>query len=426
MRLQYLFQYAAALVLGAATLVGCSESEKTGCKGEGFTRCLGAFPPDAIEEDTSANGEQVQKLIWYAGEEGPRCIKEFEEEYRSFIRAGDADSKDLAIYLPPDGAWLVQSMNLLLQGGHAPQDYADRTKTLFTENTPFDFLKKAPFLYISACDGSLYLSDRDYSESDLEKIVDEYDVPSPDTNPRFYRGFINATASVNELARQYPDPERVFLFGSLAGAFGVIGLAAHTAELFPDADIFIFQDGSPAMAMGDVDPDFYTTMVKLWGADKMVPKDAGVYGESGHVMTLMNWVLERYDNVYAATFASARETSIQNIINLAHPDQQPITPAIYSCFVTSTLEYVRSNAAEKADGRYNYYVVDQPADNINELKGGDRTGDKEKYALRLSDDSEGPTIHEWLNQLITKSPDWTSHSELPMTLDMMGHCKDAQ
>lgn len=421
---RYLFHCVAAIVLGAATLIGCSDSDETGCKGEGFTRCLGVFPPDAIEHETSEQGDDVQKLIWYAGEEGPRCIKEFEEEYRSFIRAGDPSSKDLAIYLPPDGAWLVQSRSVLLQGGHAPYTYADRTKTIFTENTPFDFLQKAPFLYVSACDGSLYLSDKDYTSDMLHEVLEDTDLPNKDTNPRFYRGFINATASVNELARQYPDPERVFLFGSLAGAFGVIGLAAHTAELFPNADIFIFQDGSPAMAMGDVDKSFYTTMVKLWGADKMVPKDAGEYGESGHVLTLMNWVLERYDNVYAATFASAKEISIPTIINLAHTNTDPISAEIYECFVTSTLEYVRSNAEAKADGRYNYYVVNQNADNIGELRGRDRTGDQENYALELQDGSDGPTVKEWINQLVHKSPDWTSHSEIPMTLDKMGHCKD--
>lgn len=426
MRIQQLLQSAAITMMGAAMLMGCDDAEDKGCKGEGFTRCLGAYPPDDIVPDTSLPGASVQKLHWKAGDEGPRCIKEIEEEYNSFIREGAAGNNDLAIYLPPDGAWLVQSVNLLLQGGNAVKTYADRTKTIFSDNTPFDFIRDATFLYISACDGSLYLSDKDYTTPMLEDVLSDIALPNKDTNPRYYRGFINASSSINELGRQHQDPDRVFLFGSLAGGFGVIGMAAHTAETFPNADIFVLQDGSPAMAMGDVDPQFFTTMVDLWGANKVLPKDSGEYGTTGHVMTLLNWALERYDNLHAATFASAQEASIRNIVNLAHLDSDPISKPIYSCFVTSTLEYVRQNAAEKAGGRYNYYVVDRGADNIGELRGGDRTGDREQYALELPDGSTGPTVKEWIDQFVNKSPEWTSYAELEMTPDMMGHCKDAR
>src|SRR5699024_8565966 len=112
-----------------------------------------------------------------------------------------------------------------------------------------------------------------------------------------------------------------------------------------------------------------------------------------------------------------QEASIRTIVNLAHLDSDPITKPIYSCFVTSTLEYVRQNAAEKAGGRYNYYVVDRSADNIGELRGGDRTGDREQYALELPDGSTGPTVKEWIDQFVNKSPEWTSYAELEMTPD---------
>src|SRR5699024_6170811 len=108
------------------------------------------------------------------------------------------------------------------------------------------------------------------------------------------------------------------LIGSMAGGFGVIGAAAHTAETFPNADVFILQDGSPAMGMGDVDKDFFTNQVHLWGANSILPDDVGSYGTSGHVMTLMNYVMERYENIHVATFASIREKSIKMIID-AHP-----------------------------------------------------------------------------------------------------------
>lgn len=418
MSVRTLLQTAGVALFGALAFMGCDDDAVDKCDEEGLGRCVDTFPPDEIERATDdKSGDMVQTLRWKPGEYGPRCLGG--EAYHSYIREGTSDSNDVLIYMPSDGARLVHGGFMLTSGGAPPVSYDKRAKSIFNDNSPFSFLQDITALTISPCDGSLYLGDRDYSTEDLEEALDGLTPSRKDLAPRYYRGFINAAASVNELARQHEDPERVFLVGSMAGGFGVVGMAAHAAEVYPNADIFVLQDGSPAMGMGDVDPSFFEEQVRLWGAGALIPPDAGEYGTSGHVMTLMNYVMEQYPNVRVATFASIRENSIRLIIN-GHPHSNGgITEDEYRCFVTSTLAQVKEKAPE---GRYNYYVVDRSADNIGELR--DDGNDKENFVLTPHDsDPETPiSIKEWLTLFADKSEDWTSHSEVQMTPETADNC----
>src|SRR5699024_10322424 len=146
-----------------------------------------------------------------------RCI--MGEPYHSYIREGTSDSNDLLIYLPADGAYLVESGFMLTAGGVAPASYDKRLKSLFNDNSPLDFLADITALTINPCDGSLYLGSRDYTTSQLEDVLEGLNPNDRQLEPRYYRGFVNATASINELGRQYDNPDRVFLIGSMAGGF---------------------------------------------------------------------------------------------------------------------------------------------------------------------------------------------------------------
>lgn len=412
MRKVMYFRIMAVLCVGAVSFIACGDDSDDQCKGTGFTRCLEAFPPDEIH----VGSDETQTLLWNAGPDGPRCV--LGDEYRSFITKGAPNTKDITIYMPHDGAWLVEGNSTLFKGGRAPQTYeGDITRTNFTPSRHAP-IRDSNFLYVSPCDGSLYIGDIDYTSEELEALGAETEA---NKKPRFYRGFLNTTASINELARQNPNPERVFLLGTLAGGYGVIGAAIHTATLFPNADIFILQDGSPGMGMGDVQPEFIDNMIDAWGARQTLTDDVNKHISTGHLVPVLNYILSAYDNVYAATFASVQEASIRLTIQQLL-GRSVITPEIYECFVKTTLEDVRKNAPKD---RYQYYVVDQKADNMQELRvdtedGSQRVG--EDYVLTPYDGSDGISVEEWLDQFIRKDSEWASYSEVKMGSDVA--CKD--
>lgn len=413
MRKVIYFRMMVILCMSAMSFIACGDDDEDTCKGTGFTRCLNAFPPDEIR--VSGNGE-IQTLEWKPMDTGPRCIGG--DEYRSFIKKGTPNTEDITIYMPHDGAWLVESNSTLFKKGRAPLTYeGDITRTNFTPSR-HDAIKDSNFLYVSPCDGSLYIGDIDYTTEELEELGAE---TAANKRPRYYRGFLNTTASINELARQNPNPKRVFLLGTLAGGYGVIGAAIHTAELFPDADIFILQDGSPGMGMGDVQPEFIYNMIDAWGARQTLTDDIDEYIATGHLVPVLNYILDTYDNIYAATFASVQEASIRLTIEQLL-GSTVITPEIYECFVKSVLEDVRKKAPA---GRYQYYVVDQSADNMHELREDTEDGSKrvgEDYVLEQHDGSPGISVEAWLDQFIHKSEDWKSYSEVEMGSDVA--CKD--
>lgn len=408
MRNAVYFKIFAILCMSAMTFIACEDEDDETCKGTGFTRCLDAFPPDEIQ--TSSDGT-IQTLEWIPGDDGPRCVHG--DEYRSFITQGAASSNDITIYMPHDGAWLVQGQPTLFKGGRAPLAFeGDITRTNFTPSR-HDLIEESTFLYISPCDGSLYIGDIDYTTSELEEVAKE---GPANRTPRFYRGFLNSTASINELARQNPNPERVFLIGTLAGGYGVLGTAIHVAALFPDADIFILQDGSPGMGMGRVDPQFINDMIDAWGARQTLTDDINEYIETGHLVPVLNYILDRYDNIYAATFASTQESSIRRTIEMVL-GSDVITAEIYECFVKSVLEDIRQKAPE---GRYQYYVVDQGVDNMEALRMDTPDGELrgEDYIVQTHDGSDGISVETWVRQFITKDPSWKSYSEVEMNADL--------
>lgn len=400
----------------AAFVIGCGETEETGdCRGTGPARCIGGFVPDEI--GVSDDGRQLT-IAWVPSERSPLCV--LGGNFRAFIRKANpaAAARNVTIYLPNDGAWLPTSANIMLSRGAAPlsMDVAPQTNFMKADQR---ILGDTDFLYVSACDGSLYVGDRDYS-------VEELAAPQfSHKEARYYRGFVNTVASINELARQNPRPEKVFVIGSGAGSFGVILASMHAAATFPQSQIYVFQDGSPGLGMGDLDTSFVTNLIEGWSIAQSLPSACHDCGTHGHLTPYIDFALRNYPNMRYGVYVSTIEQAVPKFINLSNPrGAQQVESHHFQCFIQQELEKLRATHADS--NRYNYYVVKVSGDTVAAVtdRENPERGLGESYQLATYDGSPTIRFDDWFEQFATDSPDWKSYSEVEMK-SAFERCADA-
>lgn len=381
----------AAIAVSSLLFSACDDTpSSSNCQGTGAERCIGAMPPDLItdEADGSVTFEWTQP-------NGPRCVRG--SEFRSFLKPGPDDASTLVFYLPNDGAWLPNSSYALLAGGKAPANLASAKPTPLQAQSD-ELFGPHHFTYISPCDGSLYVGDRDYSSDELTAMDQR------DTAPRFYRGFLNVAASMNATAARYPSPQRVIVVGSGAGSFGVALAGIQAAEQFPNADIFVFQDGSPGISMGDIDLTFTQDLIDAWGARQSLPSfctdDCLKYG---HLQEFLVQATKHYPQFRAATLVASREPAVPAFINLTPGIKQKILPETFECLISKELERARSAAGQ----RYDYYVVAGAYNRLESIPG-------QLTFAATTPDGEAPAIGDWIRSFLSKQAGFGSHSEIPM------------
>lgn len=404
---------AATISIFALHFSGCSETnDDSECKGTGPARCLGAFEPDEIA--TSADGKELT-LAWEAGDTGPICVNG--GNYRSFIRLGEPNAKTVSMYLPNDGAWLPKSTPVLLSGGAAPTSLSAVTQTNFTSAT-HPILGPSDFLYISACDGSLNVGDRDYTTEELNSSSDY-----KGKDPRYYRGYINAAASINELARRNPNPEKVIVVGSGAGSFGAIVAAMYAAASFPNSTIYVLQDGSPGFGMGMVDPSFAANLIDGWGVQQTLPKDCPDCHANGHLTNYVDYALRTNSNIRYAVYASSNDSTIPLFVNLSRkPGEKELKAEHIKCFIQTEMEKLR--VAHADTNHFNYFVVEGTFNTVASLQDPENPEIRgEAYTATRYAGGEGISFADWFEQFVNDDEAWESIAEISMS-PAVENCED--
>lgn len=401
--------------LSSVVFMGCEEEEKEPCTGVGPTRCLKAFPATVTTEK-----DGVIVSAWAPDDTGPRCV--YGGTFRTFLKKGGTEPvKDLTVRMPHIGAWLPRLPPLILSSGgtSSPSSFDDVSTDYL--NHGYKAIDESDFLYVPPCDGSLFLGSRDYSVKELEE--GNY---SESKDPRYYRGFINSTSAINQAAEYNTNPERVFLIGSGAGSFGTIAAAVHTAEKFPNSQIFALIDGSPGLGSGYVYPKFTDTITEEYAAESLIPTDCPDCIANGHLTRIIDYTLNRYRNVHFAAYASTQELSVPLFINMwldkiynpTASQKLNISDDDWSCFIQKQFETLRKKFEDT--NRFNYFVVDRGGDTINAVKGGSPENNGQNYRIQVYNPESpqkptaGPTFKEWLTDYLDNSSNLKSYAEIEM------------
>ena len=82
-----------------------------------------------------------------------------------------------------------------------------------------------------------------------------------------HRGFVNASAALDWVYQRYPSPDRVFVTGCSAGAYGAALHSAYIANRYTDAEIAVLADSGA----GIITDDFLTMSLPNWNAQPSLP-----------------------------------------------------------------------------------------------------------------------------------------------------------
>ena len=147
--------------------------------------------------------------------------------------------------------------------------------------------------YVPYCDGSLFAGTVDIDDGDGE--ID-----------RYQRGLQNLSAALDVIAEQFPDPPRVLVVGSSAGAYGTILGAMLTRKVYPDVPIDVISDGGLGLGLPD-QPWFIERMLNEWGISQFVPDSCEDCFADGHVTGMTSWALSRDKDMRVFAISSLQD-----------------------------------------------------------------------------------------------------------------------
>ena len=82
-----------------------------------------------------------------------------------------------------------------------------------------------------------------------------------------HKGGVNTQAVMDWVAENYGEPEKIFITGCSAGAYGSIMWAPHVAEMYPDADLRQFGDSGA----GVVTDEWFADSFPSWNGEYAFP-----------------------------------------------------------------------------------------------------------------------------------------------------------
>lgn len=185
-----------------------------------------------------------------------RCARG--DAYRYFVRGGDP-SKVIIDFQGGGACWNEETC------GFADSLFSDETGTvetfqqaiadgilggIYSEDGAFS---DYTIIHIPYCTGDIHWGNSTVDYTDALTIE--------------HRGFVNATAALDWIYSRYPDPERVFVNGCSAGAYGAALHSAYIAQSYPDARIAVLADSGA----GIITDDFLTQSLPNWNAEPALP-----------------------------------------------------------------------------------------------------------------------------------------------------------
>lgn len=263
---------------GAGTASAPGGADLATLETTGLKKYIGAAKPASMREGTGGETTYTFNIA-----DGPECLRG--GAYSMSTR--DQKSENLVIYL---------------QGGGSCSSAVCSATTTANANIPANGLTSSSdmqnpvaswnLVYVPYCDGSLHLGDKDHMTE------------SP---PRYHRGLRNLSAALDVGVAAFPKPKRILLSGSSAGGLGTIYASVLVRLLYPEAELFVWNDSG----IGISTPD--GTRAKLtrdeWGTEQFIPASCPECKMSPHSIPIVSWNL-KYDPGLRVGFFSAYEDTV--------------------------------------------------------------------------------------------------------------------
>jgi hypothetical protein len=320
-------------------------------KATGVDKYIGAAKPAKMTA-----GENGVTTFTFDIADGPRCLRG--DAYAMSIRKQDSDN--LVIYL---------------QGGGSCSSAVCSATTTASPNIPAAGLTSSTddsnpvaswnLVYVPYCDGSLHYGDRDHEQE------------SP---PRYHHGLRNLSAALDVGVANFPSPKRILLSGSSAGGLGTIYASMLVRLLYPQAELFVWNDSGVGISTPD------GSRAKLtrdeWATAQLIPASCSECLASPHSTPVIAWNLQRDPGLHVSFFSSYEDTVIADTFLMIGG------PAFKQALLDVTGK-VTTAFPERAK---RFYIEGQ-----KHTTAGNLTATMVK----------GTTIGQWLEYMLDADPKWT-------------------
>jgi hypothetical protein len=144
---------------------------------------------------------------------------------------------------------------------------------------------------VSSCDGSLLAGDADHDDNG-DGAID-----------RYQHGIRNLTAGLDVSRARFPNPKRIFLAGSSAGAFGTIMATPLVRIYYPDPPLYVFSDSGPGIVKAH-ETQFLIDLLNDFNVMRFIPKSCADCIANGHLTRLIGYGLAHDPNLKIGLFSS--------------------------------------------------------------------------------------------------------------------------
>ena len=364
-------------------LIGCTAVPFDEVNELGLTQYIGQVRPEF-----SASDGQIT-THFFDSADGPMCLRG--DDFNTTTRRGSGD--ELIIFLQGGGAcWsdLCQSFSTVRAG--VPET------GILNRNLAVNPVTDWNVGYVPYCDGSLFAGDVDIDD-DGDGEID-----------RYHRGLVNLSASLDAIASEYPNPSRVLVVGSSAGAYGTILGAMLTRYVFPEAPLDVVADGGLGLGLPG-QAWFIESMLDEWGISNLVPQSCVDCFADGHVTEMTSWALSQDPNLRVFAISSMQDFIIgQMFLELSGAEYE-------SAVLSETAELVAEHPDQYhrfifSGSKHTTVSIDSTIafDNMEGLP-FDFDPEMLKQLLGTLDGTaiEGVTVAEWLRRGLSDAPDFENH-----------------
>jgi hypothetical protein len=320
---------------------------------QGIDRYLGVFSPSSV--DTISPGVLQYQ---FSGLDNPICFTG--NQFTMFTR--DGSNNNLFIFLQ-GGGFCSPTTCAALETGLPLQPIG-----ILDPDDAQNPLKSYNLGYAPYCDGSLWMGDN------------EVDSDGDGTNDRYFRGLQNLSASLDVIAKAYPNPGHIVLAGISAGGFGVHPALPLVRKLFPSIRIYVINDSG----IGIFNPGQFNDLLNYWKAHDFIPSSCqDCVGSDGNLTKYHRYQLKQDQQVKMA-FISSKQDSIASsrIGGLS--------------FETQVLESVNELQREFPD-RFQSLIAN---------------GEAHAYLIgRYDNQIGGVNIKDWIESMLAERNRWVSITE---------------
>jgi len=188
--------------------------------------------------------------------------------------------------------------------------------------------------YVPYCDGSLFTGDAEIDD-DGDGVID-----------RHHRGLQNLSAALDVFREEFPDPSRIMVVGSSAGAYGTTVAAMLVRTVFPDVRIDVVADAGIGLGKPNQNT-FIRGVLEEWRIMRLLPESCTDCLAGGHVTGMIDWVLERDPNMHAYAITSYEDLVIGTLF-------LQLTGPVYKMEVLSATEALEASHPD----RYHRYLFE--------------------------------------------------------------------